>query len=101
MKNLFMMFAGSLLTSIGFMLTGVVPLDRAPTPSNAPSVQVSCPTGWKDASDVSVDSIVLACSRGEWIVYLEPDGKTFNNALRDGRGQRVYDPKAVPNWPAQ
>ena len=94
---------GAAITVAAFLLgnlTGeqVQPVDNIVPNSPAAEVRNPCPSGWDftDSSDLHIR--VLSCDRGEWTVFLLPDG-TFNYGW-DGKAPAFEtDPKKVPGWP--
>lgn len=77
----------------------VKPLDNAGDVTgigSAPSERL-CPEGWQDTSQVAADTIVQSCSRGGWLVIVNPDGSM--NYAWDGKSPDFeFDPSKVPSW---
>ena len=65
--------------------------------ANAPAFS-PCPSGWNDESARDEHVVVISCTRGEWRVFLDPDGE-FSHGW-DGEGDFEFDARRVPNWPA-
>ena len=81
-------FAGEAVKPVENVVEPVVEVAFAPGP---------CHAGWSDTSTSDEHTRVLSCTKGQWIVFLRPDG-SFNYAWDGISPAFETDPTKVPNW---
>lgn len=64
---------------------------------HVPAEAVECPDGWANTSDQDEHTVVLSCSKDNWIVYLNAD-KSFSHAWDQESPDFIFNEGDVPDW---
>lgn len=89
---------GALLVAAALLVGSLIGEQVGPLDTITPNTPASshCHPGWADTSSRDEHTIVLSCTRDNWIVYLNSD-HSFSHAW-PGSGPFIFDPAQVPGW---